>query len=193
MDVTFGSESRYDPHVKIIQIDIAAEELGNGRDIAIGLCGDATAIIQQCIDMIHSKKIQLPEWKEWKQSLHNVVTKNEFTLQRLTKNRNDPITYYRAFAAIKATLPASTIIVSEGANTMDIGRTMLSSHQPRSRLDAGTFATMGVGVGIVLLQLLLIVVIVMVSYQRGLLLLKVIVPLVLVQWIMKQLYDINYQ
>ena len=38
-----------------------------------------------------------------------------------------------------------SIIVSEGANTMDIGRTILANRLPRHRLDAGTFGTMGVG------------------------------------------------
>jgi 2-hydroxyacyl-CoA lyase 1 len=39
------------------------------------------------------------------------------------------------------------IICSEGANTMDIGRTILLNNLPRHRLDAGTFGTMGVGLG----------------------------------------------
>lgn len=39
------------------------------------------------------------------------------------------------------------IICSEGANTMDIGRTVLLNDLPRHRLDAGTFGTMGVGLG----------------------------------------------
>lgn len=39
------------------------------------------------------------------------------------------------------------IIVSEGSNTMDIGRTILSNTAARQRLDAGTFGTMGVSFG----------------------------------------------
>jgi hypothetical protein len=35
--------------------------------------------------------------------------------------------------------------VCEGANTMDIGRTILQNFFPRRRLDAGTYGTMGVG------------------------------------------------
>ena len=37
--------------------------------------------------------------------------------------------------------------MSEGANTMDIGRTQLNNFDPRSRLDAGSYGTMGVGFG----------------------------------------------
>ena len=49
------------------------------------------------------------------------------------------------------TPPISTITSSApplpGANTMDIGRTMMNNFLPRHRLDAGTFGTMGVGLG----------------------------------------------
>ncbi|KAF9611594.1 hypothetical protein IFM89_033598 [Coptis chinensis] len=37
--------------------------------------------------------------------------------------------------------------VSEGANTMDVGRAVLVQTEPRTRLDAGTWGTMGVGLG----------------------------------------------
>ena len=41
--------------------------------------------------------------------------------------------YYTAFRHIAELLPKDCIIVSEGANTMDIGRTMLLNHFPRHR------------------------------------------------------------
>ena len=40
---------------------------------------------------------------------------------------------------IQSIIPQDAIIVSEGANTMDIGRTMLLNAKARHRLDAGTF------------------------------------------------------
>ena len=58
-----------------------------------------------------------------------------------------PMNYYRAFRDIKEAIPRDAIIVSEGANTMDIGRTQLNNYEPRTRLDAGSYGTMGVGFG----------------------------------------------
>ena len=58
-----------------------------------------------------------------------------------------PMNYYRAFRDIKEAIPRDAIIVSEGANTMDIGRTQLNNAEPRTRLDAGSYGTMGVGFG----------------------------------------------
>ncbi|KAJ2566911.1 hypothetical protein GGH95_004437 [Coemansia sp. RSA 1836] len=57
------------------------------------------------------------------------------------------MSYYRAFAEIKRRLPADVVLVSEGANTMDIARTVFDFDEPRRRLDCATFANMGVGMG----------------------------------------------
>ena len=40
-----------------------------------------------------------------------------------------------------------TYIVSEGANTLDIGRNLFGMQKPRHRLDTGTWGVMGVGLG----------------------------------------------
>lgn len=62
-----------------------------------------------------------------------------------------PLNYYAVFKHLSDNLPENCIIVSEGANTMDIGRTMLLNNEPRHRLDAGTFGTMGVSISGLLL------------------------------------------
>jgi 2-hydroxyacyl-CoA lyase 1 len=49
--------------------------------------------------------------------------------------------------AILAVGSPAPILVSEGANTMDVGRSVLEQTEPRTRLDAGTWGTMGVGLG----------------------------------------------
>lgn len=58
-----------------------------------------------------------------------------------------PLNYYSVFHNVQEIIPKDAIIVSEGANTMDIGRSMLHNILPRHRLDAGTFGTMGVRIG----------------------------------------------
>lgn len=62
-----------------------------------------------------------------------------------------PLNYLTTFRVIKnalAALPVEPIVVSEGANTMDNARLLLEPvTAPRTRLDAGTWGTMGVGPG----------------------------------------------
>ena len=58
-----------------------------------------------------------------------------------------PLNYYATLQTVQELIPQDSIIVNEGANTMDIGRTVLLNRQPRHRLDAGTYGTMGLGYG----------------------------------------------
>ena len=61
-----------------------------------------------------------------------------------------PMTYYSAFKVIEDAIHRNTkdyMIVSEGSATMDIGRGILANDAARQRLDAGTFANMGIGFG----------------------------------------------
>jgi 2-hydroxyacyl-CoA lyase 1 len=85
------------------------------------------------------------------------ATKNDsvFTQKSTTPTLKDqPLTYERACHIINMSLSklsppdASEIVyISEGANTMDISRAAFELSHPRQRLDAGTYATMGVGGG----------------------------------------------
>lgn len=141
----FGDQGRYREGVKIIQIDIAAEEIGNGREVTVPLWGDSASILNQLSSAVEGKR--KPEWRDWKDTLASVVKKNNASTHQLGLNTTTPVTYYRAFAALSSVLPSDALLVSEGANTMDISRTCLLHSLPRTRLDAGTFATMGLGVG----------------------------------------------
>jgi 2-hydroxyacyl-CoA lyase 1 len=60
---------------------------------------------------------------------------------------SEPMGYYRVLREIRDLVARDTIICSEGANTMDIGRTVLPNFEARHRLDAGSYGTMGVGLG----------------------------------------------
>lgn len=76
--------------------------------------------------------------------------KNAQTAAEMMADRSVPMNYYAPLKIIEdkiQALPEDYIIVSEGSNTMDIGRTILSNTKALQRLDAGTFGTMGVGFG----------------------------------------------
>ncbi|KAF4020727.1 hypothetical protein G4228_012420 [Cervus hanglu yarkandensis] len=68
-------------------------------------------------------------------------------IQELASKTSLPMNYYTVFHHVQEQLPRDCFVVSDGANTMDIGRTVLHNYLPRHRLDAGTFGTIGVGLG----------------------------------------------
>uniref|UniRef100_A0A8B9L0X0 2-hydroxyacyl-CoA lyase 1 n=1 Tax=Astyanax mexicanus TaxID=7994 RepID=A0A8B9L0X0_ASTMX len=142
----FGFPPRFSPHVKVIQVDLCAEELSNNVRAAAALLGDVRAVVGQVLTT-QSDRWRYPSDTEWWVKLREKMASNAQISKALALSTALPMNYYTAFHHIAELLPKDCIIVSEGANTMDIGRTMLLNRYPRHRLDAGTFGTMGVGPG----------------------------------------------
>eukprot|EP00063_Salmo_salar_P064588 XP_014039423.1 PREDICTED: 2-hydroxyacyl-CoA lyase 1 [Salmo salar] len=143
----FGLLPRFDPHVKVIQVDLCAEEMGNNMQPAAALLGDVNAIVKQLLEYVHKDGWKYPADTEWWTTLKEKMAANATMTKALALQSTTPMNYYQVFHHISQLLPHDCVIVSEGANTMDIGRTMLNNYLPRHRLDAGTFGTMGVGLG----------------------------------------------
>ncbi|XP_068791370.1 2-hydroxyacyl-CoA lyase 1 isoform X2 [Struthio camelus] len=143
----FGLPPRFRPDVKVIQIDICAEELGNNVRPAASLLGDISTVTKQLLEEFSKRPWKYPSSSQWWKRLREKIMYNEEKSKGLELQKSLPMNYYTVFHHIRELIPRDCILVSEGANTMDIGRTMLPNYHPRQRLDAGTFGTMGVGLG----------------------------------------------
>lgn len=140
----FGLPPRWHKDVKIIQLDICPEELSTNVPATVSLCGHAASVMDQ---LNGSCELRFPADSAWWAELREKIDVNTGRVQERMSNDAVPMSYYRVFKDVRAVLPRDAIIVSEGANTMDIGRTLMPNFLPRHRLDAGTFGTMGVGLG----------------------------------------------
>ncbi|KAL4872280.1 hypothetical protein BDV12DRAFT_183225 [Aspergillus spectabilis] len=152
----YGEPPKWSPKAKIIQVDISAEELGrNAANSELGILGDLALVVDQFTS-------SLSNWRYSPSShfptlLAESGKKNEDKAQKAALKQttpDTPLTYQRAYHIIKTALNSLTppeegniVYVSEGANTMDISRSIFPLYHPRQRLDAGTYATMGVGLG----------------------------------------------
>ena len=147
-----GDEPRYAAGARFIKIDVAEEGMHDGHTADVALVGHAKAVLAQLNAAVGVGGGATPLFavapeSAWARTLAAKVSANAQASAALAADRSVPMNYYCALTAIQAALPADAIIMSEGANTMDIGRTILRNSLPRSRLDAGTFGTMGVGMG----------------------------------------------
>ncbi|XP_049800666.1 2-hydroxyacyl-CoA lyase 1 isoform X1 [Schistocerca nitens] len=143
----FGRPPRFDAAVKIIQVDICAEELHNSVASAVAIQSDVRVAATQLATLLQSKAWKFPKTSNWWKLLDKKCSDNKKSVQAMCLDTAVPLNYYTVFHHIRELIPKDCIIVSEGANTMDIGRSVLSNILPRHRLDAGTFGTMGVGLG----------------------------------------------
>lgn len=146
----FGGPPRYKPDVKFIKIDVEEVEMDVSKSAAVSLVGHAKAIMGQLIAGAKAKPFKVDGGNAYWTKLKETVAKNAKISADMASDHKSPLNYYACLTCINNHLPKDCTIMSEGANTMDIGRTILLNHLPRSRLDAGTFGTMGVGMGQIL-------------------------------------------
>lgn len=143
----FGHPPRFDPKVRIIQMDISAEEIGTNVPTEVALVGDAKAITAQLNAHVKQYPWQYPSETTWWTGLRKKIEENGAQVEEYMADDSVPMNYYRVYKDIRDFIPRDAIIQNEGASTMDIGRTLMPNFLPRHRLDAGSFGTMGVGLG----------------------------------------------
>ncbi len=141
----FGLPPRFNPDVRVIQMDIAAEEIGTNVPAEVALVGDAKAVTGQINAALREQPWQFAAENTWRTGIEKKIEENRGSTQAMLDDDTAPMGYYRALRDIRDLLPRDAIICSEGASTMDIGRTVLPNFLPKHRLDAGSFGTMGVG------------------------------------------------
>ncbi|MCJ1397410.1 hypothetical protein MMC11_000603 [Xylographa trunciseda] len=150
----FGDAPKWNPAVTFIQIDVSADELARSpRTASLGLVGDLAAILPQITRALSGWHFDYAS-SPYTSHIRKSTQKNEASALLKAQISKTPMTYARVFHIIKQTLHAlsppedgGVVYVSEGANTMDISRSIFNVEHPRLRLDAGTHATMGVGLG----------------------------------------------
>ncbi len=146
----FGRPPRFNKNVRVVQIDIAPEAIGQNVPAEVALVGDGKAVVGQLNRALESFEWFYPGDTAWHKALAEKSAANAKQIQPMIDDESAPTNYYRAFRDISPWIPENAIIIGEGANTMDIGRTQMPNKSPRTRLDAGSFGTMGVGMGFVL-------------------------------------------
>jgi oxalyl-CoA decarboxylase len=81
-----------------------------------------------------------------------VRDKVQSNIEKMTprlKNNNVPMDFHGALGSLREIIRErpDTILVNEGANTLDFARAIIDIYKPRKRLDVGTWGVMGIGMG----------------------------------------------
>ena len=143
----FGLPPRFHKDVRVIQLDIEPTEIGTNVPAEVALVGDGKAVLGQLNGALENRQWFYPSDTPWRARLQEKADANMAAVRPMIEDDAAPTNYYRAFKDIVEWMPGNAIIIGEGANTMDIGRTQMPNREPRHRLDAGTYGTMGVGLG----------------------------------------------
>ncbi len=132
---------------RFIQIDIEPREMDSNVEIVAPVVGDMGSCVSALLDGMGAHwPAPPPEW------MKKIVDKREDNIAKMAPrlmNNNSPMDYHGALGVLRAIVKErpDAILVNEGANTLDLTRGIVDIHQPRKRLDVGTWGVMGVGMG----------------------------------------------
>ena len=144
-----GEAPLFREDAKFIQVEIDATEFNSNRKIDAPLQGDIKSVLQKLVPAIEKAGIKAPQ--DWLDLIAQYSKKNndKFAARISASEAKPTLDYYSAIEPINDLMQKhpDTYIVSEGANTLDIGRNLVGMQKPRHRLDTGTWGVMGVGLG----------------------------------------------
>jgi oxalyl-CoA decarboxylase len=135
------------PHSKkFVHIDIDPKEMDSNQPIDAPLVGD----IESTLTALLAK---MDGWKQpdagWTGAIREKAEGNVAKMAPKLQNNNVPMDFQGALGRLKRIFADNpdTILVNEGANTLDFARSIIDMSKPRKRLDVGTWGVMGIGMG----------------------------------------------
>ena len=147
--LSHGAAPTFNPNAKFVQLEIEATEFDSNQKIDAPLQGDLNSILAKLVPALEKTGYQTPQ--AWLDEISAKTAENDAKFAKRVEagETNAKFGYYGTREPIKEYFLKNpdTYLVSEGANTLDIGRNMIDMKLPRHRLDTGTWGVMGVGLG----------------------------------------------
>ncbi|CAN6872615.1 unnamed protein product [Brassica oleracea] len=146
----FGEAPKWSKDVSFVLVDVSEEEI-ELRKPHLGIVGDAKTVVGLLNREIKDDPFCLGKTNPWVEAISKKARENGEKMELQLAKDVVPFNFLTPMRIIRDAILAvegpSPVVVSEGANTMDVGRSVLVQREPRTRLDAGTWGTMGVGLG----------------------------------------------
>ncbi|MBN9063962.1 MAG: oxalyl-CoA decarboxylase [Rhizobiales bacterium] len=132
---------------KFIQIDIEPKEMDSNVEIVAPVVGDIGSCVAALNDAMGGSWTKPPS--DWTGAVAKKREENVAKMAPRLMNNNSPMDYHGALGVLKTVIAErpDAILVNEGANTLDLARGVIDMHQPRKRIDVGTWGVMGIGMG----------------------------------------------
>ena len=132
---------------RFIQVDIEPREMDSNVEIAAPVVGDVGSCLSAMSAAMGDNWPSVPA--DW---MAAIKTRKDTNLEKMSaklKSNASPMDFHSALGALREIVKQrpDTILVNEGANTLDFARSIIDIYKPRKRLDVGTWGVMGIGMG----------------------------------------------
>ncbi len=131
---------------RFVHVDIDPTEMDSNQPIDAPLVGDIENVLEMMLE-------RMDGWKRpdgaWSGAVRAKVKANIDRMAPKLMNNSVPMDFHGALGRLRRVISDNpeTVLVNEGANTLDFARSIIDMYMPRKRLDVGTWGVMGVGMG----------------------------------------------
>jgi oxalyl-CoA decarboxylase len=145
--LSHGKGPLWSESTRFVQVDISPTEMDSNRPIAAPVVGDIKSALSAFNAALKPGLIKPSA--TW---LDEIAQRKQKNIDRMAARLNadpSPMDFSSALRAVRNALGAwpDVYLVNEGANTLDFARNIIDMHEPRRRLDSGTWGVMGIGMG----------------------------------------------
>jgi acetolactate synthase-1/2/3 large subunit len=143
--VSYGMPPRWAPDLKIIQVDIAEEEIGRNRPVNIGIVGDAKMVLRQLIEEARPVFRGRDELS-WVGKLRQQDQSLQEKSAALLNSDQIPIHPLRLCKELREFMDREAILAVDGHDTLNFARQSIPTFLPGHRVNAGPNGCMGVAI-----------------------------------------------
>ncbi len=148
--VVYGADPLWNQNQKIIQVDIDPKEIGKNRPVAVGIVGDAKAVMLQFLSEMENNlpKEKVTEWEEWTRNLTDLRKSDAQTIQKMLKYDKLPMKPERLVYEVLDFVSADTQIVLDGGDIAVFTYGLMSNfpREPRSFYYPISMGHLGTGI-----------------------------------------------
>lgn len=142
---TFGRAPRFDPAVKVIQVDIQPEYISHNRPVDVGIAGDAKMVLGQLIQEARGK---LTGWAKspWLSKLKEIEAQHQAKSKPILESDQIPIHTARLCKEVRDFIPRDAVLAVDGNEILTWARQIINTNIPGHRMNCGPFGCLGVAV-----------------------------------------------
>ena len=126
-------DNRYIPEdARIIQIEIDPEELGRNYPLAVGIEGDARAVMEGLLEQVQQGEPRPNQ--QWVSEISDWSARRKQRLEDEGNVSSLPMKPQRVYAELRRVMPENAIIALDAGLAPNLGQDRLDFHQPHSLL-----------------------------------------------------------
>ncbi len=124
-------DNRFIPaDARIVQIEIDPQEIGRNYPVAVGIEGDAQAVLADLLEQTRAREPR-PN-AQWVAEIHDWAARRHHRLEAEGRLNSTPLKPQRVYAELRKVMPRDAIVALDAGLAPNFGQDRLNFYQPRS-------------------------------------------------------------